>query len=177
MPLVSRRFGRQVADTMDIPPSTLPPTSAQDLVERGKRELTKLDQRIAAAREQLNRMEQQRDRVRAFLNTAAGYMGDMSASAGPIMDKAPTLAETLILATEDEIRAHGRPMTIGELFARMIERGMRITGKNPKQNYSWILSNTGKGRVKHEFGQGWSIATDKSERPSDAEALRQTAAP
>ena len=59
----------------------------------------------------------------------------------------------------------------------MIERGHRITGKNPKQNYSWILSNAGKGRVKHEFGQGWSIATDTSQRPTAADVMRQAVAP
>ena len=163
---------------MDIPPSTPTPVLALDMVERGKRDLAKHEQRLAALREQVMRTEEECARLRAFLVTSAAYLNIVSASAAPIHDKAPTQATVLLDATVAELRAQGRPMTIGELFTRMLELGHRITGKNPKQNFSWILSNAGKGRVKYEIGKGWCVDTDPAQPPpTESELIALGAAP
>ena len=83
---------------MDILPSTPEPVTAQDMVDRAKRDLARQEQRAAGLREQLMKTEEQCARLRAFLNTAAGYLNDVSVSAGPITDKSPTQAEVLISA-------------------------------------------------------------------------------
>lgn len=154
------------------------PVSAQDMVDRAKKDLTKQEQRLAGLREQVQRAEQECVRLRAFLNTAAVYLNDTSISAGPMQDRGPTQASALLDATIAELKAQGRPMTIGELFTRMIERGHKITGKNPKQNFSWILSNAGKGRVRYEVGKGWSLdASPTSDPPTRAELMELAAAP
>lgn len=152
---------------MDTATAPTSPVLAQDLVERARRDLVQQERHLAVLREQVVNAEQQIERLRAFLNTAAGYLNDVNISVGPITEKPPTQAEALLNATEEEIRTAGRPLTIQELFTRMLDRGLKIAGKNPKANYSWILSNPGKGRLKYEVGHGWNIDKEKKSGPDD----------
>lgn len=144
------------------------PVSAQELVDRAKRDLAQHEAQLAQAEEAVIRSQHEVERLRAFLNTAASYLNDVRVSAGPISTKPLTQTEALIQATIDEITRAGRHLTIQELFTRMLQRELRIGGQNPKQNYAGILSREGKERVKYEKDKGWTLVT--KENGSDAEA-------
>ncbi|HLG49985.1 MAG TPA: hypothetical protein VKY24_27340 [Reyranella sp.] len=133
------------------------PLLALDLVDRAKRDLAQQEARLAKIEEESFRARKEIERLRAFLATAAAYLNDVSISAGPITSKPPTQTETLLKATVEEIRAAGRPLTIQELFTRMLHRDIKIGGASPKQNYAGILSREGRAFVRYDRDRGWDL--------------------
>jgi hypothetical protein len=138
---------------------------AQDLVDRAKNDLAKQQAHHARLEQELLLSQGQIERLRAFLATAAAYLNDPSISAGPIQQRQLTKTETLLRATEEEIRRAGRSLTIQELFTAMLKEGHQIGGQNPKLNYAGILSREGKGRVKYDREKGWTL--DRPEQKSE----------
>jgi hypothetical protein len=97
---------------------------------------------------------------------------------GPFLhDKAPTQASVLLDATIAGLRT-GAANDHRRAFHSHVGVGAQDHREEPKQNFSWILSNAGKGRVKYEVGKGWCVDTDPAQPPpTESELIALAAAP
>lgn len=157
---------------------------AEDILARARGDLNRAERDAAVARERLVRAEAEIGDLQAFLRKLEHYVGPVGEAASRSDSAArrsriPHVAgggksRDLVDVAIDKIREVGARVPITDLFNAILERGMKIGGKDEKSNLAGYLSRD--PRVDYERGIGWGIVTEgAASAPASQEAAPSSA--
>jgi len=152
---------------------------AEDILSRARGDLNRAERDAAIARERLVRAEAEISDLQAFLRKLEHYVGPVGETVSRSDNTARRVrilhvpsggkSRELVDIAIDKISEVGGRVPITDLFNAILERGMKIGGKDEKSNLAGYLSRD--PRVDYERGIGWGIVTEgAASAPASQEA-------
>ena len=138
-----------------------------DVIQRARRDLTRLTEFRARLREQLSRVEEAHRRLEIFLEVAAEYGEAVRAEEEVKRDSKSARIRELAAAAINEA---GRSLGIHDIVAYIESNGEEIAGKD---KISYVLALLSRDRrFTHTKDQGWSVIRPLP-RPELVESLER----
>lgn len=136
-----------------------------DPVQHAEQDLARIDGRIL-------KLQNQRERIAAFIEMYRHYAGEPPASVTGVIGRNGLSKKKVVAdAVEAFIRVRGGHQRLAEIFSHLMQKAIEVGGKNPRQNLSAILYRD--GRFTSDRSKGWTLPefapADTDETPSSYE--------